>query len=56
MKEILSDIQKGIFARNWILENQAGWPSFSATRRLEAGHQLEQVGKELRGMMSFIKR
>ncbi|MCY0875804.1 MAG: ketol-acid reductoisomerase [Firmicutes bacterium] len=56
MKDILSDIQHGIFARNWILENQAGWPSFSATRRIEANHPLERVGKELREMMSFIKK
>jgi len=56
MKEILSDIQRGVFARNWILENQAGWPSFSATRRLEADHPLERVGKELREMMTFIKK
>lgn len=56
MKDILSDIQRGIFARNWILENQAGWPSFSATRRMEADHPLEHVGKQLREMMSFIKK
>lgn len=56
MKGILSDIQRGVFARNWILENQAGWPSFSATRRLEADHPLEHVGKQLREMMTFIKK
>jgi len=56
MKGVLSDIQRGVFARNWILENQAGLPSFSATRRLEASHQLAGVGKELREMMTFIKK
>ncbi len=56
MKAILKDIQTGVFARNWILENQAGRPSFSAMRRIDAEHPLEQVGKELRGMMSFIAK
>ncbi len=54
MKGILSDIQQGVFARNFILENQAGWPAFSAMRRNEAEHQLEKVGGELRAMMPFI--
>ncbi len=56
MKGILTDIQKGVFARNWILENQAGWPSFGAMRRIDADHQLEQVGSQLREMMTFIKK
>lgn len=56
MKDILSDIQKGVFARNWILENQAGCASFGATRRIEAEHPLEQVGSQLREMMTFIKK
>ncbi len=56
MQGILHDIQTGVFARNWILENQAGRPSFSAMRRIDADHQLEQVGHSLRDMMSFIKK
>ncbi len=56
MKNILTDIQTGVFARNWILENQAGRPSFSATRRIDADHQIEHVGGKLRDMMSFIKK
>lgn len=54
MKGVLHDIQQGVFARNFILENQAGWPAFSAMRRNEADHQLEKVGSELRAMMPFI--
>ncbi len=56
MQGLLNDIQSGTFARNWILENQAGRPSFSAIKRREEEHQIEQVGKSLRSMMSFIKK
>jgi ketol-acid reductoisomerase len=55
MRKILGEIQSGQFAREWILENQAGRPSFLAMRRKEAEHQVEVVGKELRGMMSWLK-
>ena len=53
MKEILADIQNGVFAKNWLLENQVGCPNFNAMRRMEANHQLEKVGEELRGLMSW---
>jgi len=56
MKKVLTEIQTGIFARNWILENQANRPQFLATRRREADHQIETVGKDLRGMMSWLKK
>jgi len=56
MKKVLTEIQTGVFAKNWILENQANRPEFSATRRREAEHQIETVGKELRGMMSWLKK
>lgn len=56
MKKVLTEIQTGVFARNWILENQANRPSFLATRRRESEHQIEAVGKELRGMMSWLKK
>jgi len=56
MKKVLTEIQTGVFARNWILENQANRPSFLATRRRESQHQIEAVGKELRGMMSWLKK
>ena len=55
MKGVLKDIQTGVFARNWLLENQAGRPSFYATRRKNAEHQIEKVGKELRSKMTFLK-
>ncbi|MBN2851890.1 MAG: ketol-acid reductoisomerase [Clostridia bacterium] len=57
MKKILSEIQEGIFASNWIAENKAsGRAMFLATRRKEAEHQLETVGTELRKMMSWLKK
>jgi len=55
MKKILGEIQSGQFAREWILENQAGRPGFLAMRRTEAEQQVEKVGQELRGMMSWLK-
>ena len=55
MKRILSEIQSGQFAREWILENQAGRPLFNALRAKEQNHQIEQVGKELRSMMPWIQ-
>lgn len=51
MKKVLSEIQEGKFARNWIMENQTGRAYFNAKRRIEAGSQLETVGKELRAKM-----
>jgi len=54
MKRILDDIQSGRFARDWVLENKAGLPSFKATRRRSAEHQIEQVGEKLRAMMPWI--
>jgi ketol-acid reductoisomerase len=53
MKKVLSEIQNGDFARNWILENKAGRPSFLARRRMEAEHQVEKVGADLRAKMSW---
>jgi ketol-acid reductoisomerase len=52
MRQILSDIQDGTFAKEWILENKAGRPSFNAMRRINAEHPIEIVGKKLRDMMS----
>jgi ketol-acid reductoisomerase len=54
MRGVLRDIQDGTFAKNWILENQAGRPSFLAMRRAGAAHQIEQVGRELRAMMPWL--
>ena len=55
MRKILGEIQSGQFAREWILENQAGRPSFNAMRKKDSDHPIEVVGKELRGMMSWLK-
>jgi ketol-acid reductoisomerase len=54
MKRILDDIQSGSFAREWMLENSAGQPSFKTMRRLAAAHPIELVGEKLRGMMPWI--
>jgi ketol-acid reductoisomerase len=56
MKKVLSEIQDGTFAKNWILENQSNRAAFSARRRIEKEHQLETVGKQLREMMAWIKK
>ncbi|WP_374019395.1 ketol-acid reductoisomerase [Paenibacillus thiaminolyticus] len=56
MKEVLSDIQQGKFARDFILENKADRPFLTATRRNEANHPIEVVGGQLREMMHWIKK
>jgi ketol-acid reductoisomerase len=56
MRQMLKDIQSGAWARDWILENQAGRPSFNAMRRHEAEHEIEVVGKKLRAMMPWMQR
>ncbi len=56
MKEILSNIQKGIFARDWILENQAGRPNLGALRREHDDLLLEKTGKQLRKMMPWLNK
>ncbi len=53
MKKILSDIQDGTFAKDWLAENQVNAPHFKAMRRREAAHQLEAVGTELRKLYSW---
>ncbi|SDE47222.1 ketol-acid reductoisomerase [Rhodospira trueperi] len=54
MKRILEDIQTGRFTSKWIQECKAGQPEFKATRRLNAEHNIEEVGAKLRGMMPWI--
>jgi ketol-acid reductoisomerase len=56
MAEILAEIQDGTFAKEWILENQAGRPVFNALRRIEAEHPIEAVGAELRQMMPWLNQ
>jgi ketol-acid reductoisomerase len=56
MRDVLKDIRTGKFAREWILENQVNRPNFNRLRDIEARHPIEQVGKELRAMMPWIKK
>lgn len=56
MRKILSEIQTGQFARDFVLENQSGKPGFTAMRRREAEHPIEEVGKDLRAMFSWLKK
>ena len=56
MKKILSEIQSGAFARDFVLENQSGKAGFTAMRRQEAEHPIEEVGKDLRAMFSWLKK
>jgi len=56
MKKILDDIQSGRFTRDWMLECQAGQPSFKAMRRRGAEHPIEAVGEQLRAMMPWIAK
>jgi len=54
MQEVLADIQSGAYAEEWIEENANGRPNFNTRRAAEREHQIEQVGKELRGMMPWL--
>jgi ketol-acid reductoisomerase len=56
MKRVLEDIQSGKFVRDFMLENAVGQPSFKATRRRNAEHQIEEVGGRLRAMMPWITK
>ncbi|MDI3257522.1 MAG: ketol-acid reductoisomerase [Kyrpidia sp.] len=56
MRKVLAEIQSGQFAREWILENQANRPFFNARRQAERNHPVEVVGKQLREMMTWIKK
>ncbi|MCL1842868.1 MAG: ketol-acid reductoisomerase [Defluviitaleaceae bacterium] len=56
MKKVLSEVQDGTFAANWILENKANRAGFLAKRRMEKELPIEKVGETLRGMMSWLKK
>ncbi len=56
MKRVLLDIQSGRFAKDFVLENQAGQPTLKAMRRIGAEHQIEEVGAKLRAMMPWIAK
>ncbi|MFC1666864.1 ketol-acid reductoisomerase [Candidatus Omnitrophota bacterium] len=55
MKKILKEVQSGKFAREWIKENENGRPEFIKLRKADDSHPVEVIGKELRGMMDWIK-
>lgn len=55
MEQILREVQDGSFAREWILENQAGRPRFNILKRRDAEHPIEIVGQQLREMMPWMK-
>jgi ketol-acid reductoisomerase len=55
MAQILAEIQDGTFAKEWILENQAGHPVYNALKRMDEEHLIEEVGAELRQMMPWLK-
>jgi ketol-acid reductoisomerase len=55
MKRVLAQVQDGTFAREWISENDEGRPTFNRLRQQNAELPIERIGKELRGMMSFLK-
>ena len=56
MKAVLKDIQNGVFAKNWMLENMVGRPSYTAMKENGVNHQIEAVGRELRSHMKFVKK
>ncbi len=56
MKKILGEVQRGEFAREWLLENQVGQPHFKALRRITAEHPIEVVGSEVRSMMAWLNK
>ena len=56
MQTILKEVQTGEFAKEWILENQAGLPVFNSLRRIEGEHQMVEVGKKLRDMMPWVTK
>jgi ketol-acid reductoisomerase len=56
MKKILTEIQSGEFAREWILETKANKPVFNALARKDEGHLVEQIGAKIRAMMPWLKK
>ncbi|MFC2012986.1 ketol-acid reductoisomerase [Chloroflexota bacterium] len=56
MEQVLLEIQDGTFAKEWILENQAGRPTYNALKRMDTEHLIEQVGAQLRKMMPWLKK
>jgi ketol-acid reductoisomerase len=54
MKQVLTEIQDGTFAKEWIAENHEGQPRFKSMREAGASHEIEEVGAQLRDMMTFL--
>jgi ketol-acid reductoisomerase len=55
MKQVLTEIQDGTFARNWIAENEAGMPEFKRMMKEDLEHPIEKVGADLRGRMDWLE-
>jgi ketol-acid reductoisomerase len=55
MEEVLEDVQNGVFAREWIVENQAGRPNYNQLREAEKDHDIEEVGERLRSLFSWAE-
>ena len=56
MKQVLWEIQSGVFARRWLQENQVNRPVYNALKRMDAEHLVEKVGTKLRKMMSWMNK
>jgi ketol-acid reductoisomerase len=56
MRKILGEIQDGRFATEWVAEDEAGRPNFTKLRHEGERHPIEEVGKQLRAMMSWVDR
>ncbi len=56
MQTVLEEIQNGSFAKEWILENQAGCPKYSALLQKDLNHPIEEIGKQLRARMSWLQK
>ena len=54
MKDVLTDIQNGTFAKNWIAENEAGMPEFKSRMAADLEHPIEKVGADLRSRMDWL--
>ena len=55
MKDVLTEIQDGTFARRWIEENEAGMPEFKRKMDADLAHPIEKVGTDLRGRMDWLE-
>jgi ketol-acid reductoisomerase len=55
MRRMLTEIQNGTYAKNWLEEDRKGRPWFNETREREQHHRIEEVGKKLRALMPFLK-